>query len=410
MTDISYYQPHHLYSGPTYRDRANMSIAHGALTNSKRPESFIDGVYPTHIAKGEGAYAIMSDGKRYVDFIGANGTALFGYADPLINAAIKKQLADGTLFSLGSTTEVHAAERFQQAIPFIQRLRFLKTGSEACQAACTIARAATGRSLILSEGYHGWHQEFTSLTPPAFGIPSMMGNDIEKFTDLSEINGDVAAVIVEPVQLDASIERKKWLYKLREVCTQHGVVLIFDEIITGFRFPKLCVANYFGVTPDLILLGKAIAGGLPLAVVGGKKEIMCADYFVSSTFGGETLSLAAAIAALDLLVDGRLDKLWVKGALWIDMFNQAFAKVNVRLNGYPTRGAFAGDDAAKALFFQEACDAGFLFGASWFFGFPHQEIDCKNEMEAIAWKISQGLSTLRGQMPRSPFANRARSQ
>lgn len=392
-----------------WRDRANEAIAHGALTNSKRAASFVDGVYPTHLVRGEGVYVWDSEGKRYTDYIGANGTNLFGYGHPIIGSAIRRQFSQGALMSLGTVAEVRAAERVKSVVPFIERLRFLKTGSEACSAACTIARAATGRDLILSEGYHGWHQEFTSLTPPRHGIPANMELSIDKLAGLEAITESVAAVIVEPVQLDYSKARIKWLHDLRDRCTKTGTVLIFDEIITGFRFPKYCVAAWSGVTPDLILLGKAIGGGLPLAIVGGKRAIMEADYFVSSTFAGETLSLAACEASIDLLQKTPIDTLWNHGQQWLDKFN-AQAPELVRVEGYPTRGAFKGEPLAIALFWQEACGAGVLFGASWFYSFPHIDLNTFDTLESILWKIKHQPPRLKGLPPQSPFANRARSQ
>jgi glutamate-1-semialdehyde 2,1-aminomutase len=190
-------------------------------------------------------------------------------------------------------------------------------------------------------------------------------------------------------------------------------VLIFDEVITGFRVPKFTVAHWTGVRPDLICLGKAIGGGLPLALVGGSKAIMeCEDeYFVSSTFAGDTLALTAAKQFVDImLTKAKIQDLWESGEKFLARFNQILPE-KIKIEGYPTRGVFTGDQEFKTLLFQEACLAGILLGPSWFYSFPH--MDCENvvnTLEGIIWKIKRGGVTLKGEPPRSPFAQKVRTQ
>lgn len=395
-----------------YHKRAQSVIAHGALTNSKRPETFIKGVYPTHLARGKGAFVWDTNGQRYLDLIGANGTSLFGYAWEGILQAVNFQHRLGSLLSLGSKLEVEAAEKLQQLFPFVKRLRFLKTGSEACSAALTIARAATGRKGVLSMGYHGWHQEFTSLTKPAHGIPQYdHERHIYKWDgNLDTIDRSYAAVIIEPVELDWSDDRRRFLQELREHCMETQTVLIFDEVITGFRFPRYSVSEWAKIRPDLIILGKAMAGGLPLAVVGGQEDIMeCEDeYFVSSTYAGDTLALAAFVRTCDALINEfRIDELWAEGQNFIDHFNLCAEGLDLRAIGYPTRGVFQGAD--RDLFYQEACKAGVLVGPSWFYNFAHMEHDFDGTMQEILWKVKQ-RPKLMGESSRSPFASQLRSQ
>jgi glutamate-1-semialdehyde 2,1-aminomutase len=276
-----------------WQQRASQSIAHSALTNSKRPSCFVNGVYPTHVKRGYDCFLWDASGKRYVDFVCALGTNLFGYANRAINEAVMSQLANGALYSLSSTLEIEFAEMFLNYMPFAERVRVLKSGSEGCSAAIRIARAATGRGMVLSDGYHGWHDEVVSLTKPATGVsPAFYREwDISFYSrepsifaeiDLSQSLASVAAIIVEPVITDFSNERIQYLHALRKKCDEVGAVLIFDETITGLRFPKLSVAAWSGVYPDIIIMGKALANGLPISVVAGRKEVMEADYFVSS--------------------------------------------------------------------------------------------------------------------------------
>lgn len=392
-----------------FLQRAEAVIAHGALTNSKRPHSFVKGVYPTHLVKGKGCHVWDRAGNRYVDFIGGLGSNLLGYAHDEITEAITAQAKLGATLSLGTEIEVELAERLTALFPFVERLRFLKTGSDACSAAVRIARAYTGRDLVLSMDYHGWHDDFVSLTPPAHGVP--MARDWIARADDAPLGRDVAAVIIEPIVTDASEARIDWLRRVRENCTRDGVLLIFDEVITGFRYPGYAVAKHHGIEPDLICFGKALGGGLPLAVVGGRKAVMESDYFVSSTFAGETLSLAAAKKTLELLNDTkyRIANLWARGQNFLERFNATATGV-VQLEGYPTRSKVVGEPLSKALFFQEACRAGLLFGPSFFFNFPHMEVidEVISTVGDITTRIKSGSVELLGEMPQQPYAEKVR--
>ena len=332
--------------------RANASISQGALTNSKRVETLIKGVTPTHVTHGEGPYLYAVDNRRYLDFCCANGTNLFGYGHPSIRAAIESQLKRGWLYSLGSTMEVECAELVKDRIPFVRKVRFLKTGSEACNAAVRIARAHTGRDKVLSSGYHGWADDFVSLSPPACGIPAR--TFIESLTDLNQINDTIAAVIIEPIGTDNSQERIEYLRQLRAKCTEVGALLIFDEVITGFRWPGLTFSKDSAIHPDIICLGKAMASGLPLACVGLAEHIGDGkEWFVSSTAAGELLSLAVFKKTCEMLHNKyKIDRLWHEGKQFLDGFNQLWPE-KLKLEGYPTRGVFTGDLMVKALFFQE---------------------------------------------------------
>ncbi len=389
-------------------DRSRACIAQGALTNSKRPETFVEGVYPTHVTHGEGAYVYDVDGRKYFDFICGLGSNLFGYDDYYVGSNHTR----GS-YSLGSTLEVMVAERLKELFPFVDKMKFLKTGTEACNAAIRIARAWTGRDLIISEGYHGWGDTFISLDAPAAGIP----NSDQRIVKLDEATPyaweTAAAVIVEPVMIDYSPTRRQWLEAIREKCTKHGVMLIFDEVITGFRFPKFSVARHWSITPDLICLGKAFANGLPLSVVAGKAAVMDNPaYFVSSTFAGDMASLAAARMVMSLLATENcsMNELWNKGQDWLDRFNEIWPE-KIWLEGYPTRAAFKGDDMVKALFWQEAVRAGILFGPSWFFNFPMAQMDLSVQLQSlkeILCKIKNGQVKLEGKMPVPPKAQMMR--
>jgi glutamate-1-semialdehyde 2,1-aminomutase len=397
------------YNGSELNNRAERSIAHGALTNSKRPSAFVRGVYPTHVRHGHGAILRDVDGNRYIDTICGLGTNLFGYGNPRVERAVTQAIqSGGSVFSLSSETEVEIAEMMKETFPFLERVRFLKSGSEGCTAAVRIARAFTGRDWIISEGYHGWHDEFVSLTPPAKGVTGRFDTETMPDGDLGE---DLAAVIVEPVITDISNDRRQRLQRLREQCDKKGTLLIFDETITAYRFPGFCVARHWNILPDLWIGGKAIAAGLPLSVVGGRADVMEADYFVSSTWAGDRLALAAARVACDL-VHGTFkpDDLWLYGQEFLARFNDVTP--SVQADGYPTRGIWKfSTEMMKALWFQEMCKAGVLVGPSWFYNkFIHNELDNLISIhQGVIRKIQEGKCRVEGDPPRSPFAERVRN-
>lgn len=446
-----------------YQKRAMSAIAQGALTNSKRPECLVKGVYPTHAIKGHGGHLYDTQGKAYVDFICGLGSNILGYGNEEVARSIYQRALLGCTLSIATPLEVEVSEKVKEIFPFIDRLKFLKTGSESCIAAIKIARAYQGisrdteetdfydriykmvgatenhlkivgdrpkglptmsravamasngtsnnkvKTLILSDGYHGWSDHFVSLTSPHLGVP--YDQNILPLTGNEDLIPNAACVIVEPVITDHSETRIEWLRELRKKCTGNNTILIFDEVITGFRFPRFSVSNYYGIYPDLICLGKAMANGMPISVVGGRKDIMeCGEYFVSSTFAGETVSLAAALKTMTLLqTKFFLDRLWEKGELFQKRFNETCLGV-VQIEGYPTRGILKGDPMQKALFMQEACFAGILFGPSFFFNFGH--IDLMDQVLStcsdIVTRIKTGQVELMGEMPTSPFAQKMR--
>lgn len=396
------------YSEYDYKTRAKEKIAQGALTNSKRPSCFVEGVYPQTAISGSGIYLTCTNKRRYIDFICGLGTNLLGYGNTLVSRAIERELKNGACLSLSSTLEVHLADMISEKFSFIDTMKFMKTGSDACLAAVKIARSATGRKKILSSGYHGWGDIFTSLTPPADGVE--MFHNIRQLVSVSDIDETTAAVIVEPIELEDSTSRRQWLQSVRDACTRHKALLIFDEIITALRVPKLSVAKYYGIHPDMIVLGKALGNGLPITLVGGSRDLMHeTPYFVSGTFFGERYSIAAAIEVLRIVGSRDMNQLWAKGQEFINRFNSIDSSA-VTLKGYPTRSSFEGDPYLKALFFQEACKAGILLGPSFFFTFDHIHVmdQVLSTFEDIFRKMQTETMTLQGKLPIRPYSQEVR--
>ena len=385
-------------------------IGQGCLTNSKHENSFVKGVYPKTVKGGRCSTLIDSNGKEYIDFICGLGTNLFGYGNHFINSAIMNGIQSGISHSLPTHFEGIAAERLCELFPWVDKFKFLCTGSDACMASVRMARSYTKRLKVLVEGYHGIADMFVSLTPPAEGIAPHP--DIRLLRDLNDIGKDIAAVIVEPVITDCSEERIKWLKDLREKCTENGVVLIFDEVITGFRYKNFSVARNYGVFPDLMCLGKAIGSGIPISAVAGRKDLLDGNYFISSTNAGSVAGLSAAIAAVDLLTgssDYNINRLWESGQVFMNRFNKITPEIQIE--GYPTRGAFKGDLLKRSLLFQECCKSGVLFGPSWFFNFSHvNDTDTVIDICSSSWaRIERGEIELEGELPQSPYAERVRN-
>ncbi|MBN1280621.1 MAG: aspartate aminotransferase family protein [Candidatus Thermoplasmatota archaeon] len=286
-------------------------IMDGTQLYSKMASVGVKGVSPVYFVKADGVYAWDYEGNRYIDYTMGLGPCFVGYNNPKVKKAIQDQLEIGTIFSLPNPLEIKAAETLIDIIPCAEMVRFMKSGSEATQAAVRIARAYTGRELIIKGHYHGWHEWCLADTTKNGGIPKaykdtvfeVKYNDIDTVKTLFEQHKNkIACVIIEPMETE--LPKDNYLQKLRELTIQNGALLIYDEVVTGFRFALGGAQEYFGVIPDLAVFGKAMGGGLPLSAVVGKKEIMQKakeKIFVSSTFGGEMLSLAAFLAVVDIL-------------------------------------------------------------------------------------------------------------
>jgi len=315
--------------------RALEVIPLGSQTFSKSHQQFVRGACPQLLRSGKGARVVDVDGNSYIDYVLGLMPIVLGYCDPDVDRAIVDQLGRGITFSLPTELEADLAERLVRIIPCAEKVRFGKNGSDATSAAIRLARAATGRDRVLACGYHGWHDWYIGTTSRSAGIPpglrdltrTVPYNNAEAVADILRKDPDgYAAVILEPVGV--AEPAPGYLEALREITARYGVLLVFDEIVTGFRVHLGGAQAHYGVTPDLACFGKAMANGMPIsAVVGGAKIMgVMDDIFFSGTFGGEALSLAAAIATIDKLERedgvGRLKRL---GARLIAATNERIA-------------------------------------------------------------------------------------
>jgi len=384
--------------------RARRVVPGASQTLSKGPGMFVEGAYPAFLERGRGCRVWDVDGHEYVDYILGLASITLGYAYPAVSDAVARQLERGSIFSLPHPLEVEVSERLVEIIPCAEMVRFVKTGSEADAAAVRVARAATGRDEILVCGYAGWHDWYAITTPRSKGIPKDFSRLVLPFeyndpasleAALAEHHGRVAAVIMEPVLLDAPAPG--FLAGVKAAAHRHGALLIFDEIVSGFRWAVGGAQEYFGVVPDLATFGKGMANGLPLAAVVGRAELMREfdDVFVSSTFGGDTLALAACLATLDEYKRKPvIEHLWRVGRRFQDGFSALAARLGVpaRAIGYPVHPKIVIDHGSPeaqrllmSLFLQESAARGVIFHFAGFnMSYSHADGDVDETLAACA--------------------------
>ena len=288
-----------------YARAAGLVPAH-TQTLAKGPTQFVRGFAPKYARRGQGGHLWDVDGNEYIDYVMGVGPISLGYACPPVDEAICLQLEEGITFSLMHPLEVEVAEMLRGLIPGAESVRFAKTGADVTSAAVRLARAFTGRQKVLCCGYHGWHDWYIGVTDRSAGVPPPV-QDLTytiDYNDLASVEAaldeDVACVILEPVTFEEP--RDGFLHELARLCRANGTLLIFDEMWTGFRIALGGAQERYGVTADLACFSKAIANGMPLAALTGRRDVMALlekDVFFFSTFGGETLSLAAAKATLE---------------------------------------------------------------------------------------------------------------
>lgn len=374
-------------------------------TLAKGPSQWIKGIAPKYLVKGKGSHVWDVDGNEYIDYMMGVGPLSLGYAYPKVDEAIKKQLEDGITFSMMHPLEVEVAEMIREIIPNAEAIRYSKTGADATSAAVRLARAYTGKNKILCCGYHGWHDWYIAVTARNHGIPEAVQalsftfnyNDIDSVK--KSIDDDVAAIILEPVVFNEP--KDNFLQKLSELCEQKGIVLIFDEMWTGFRMALGGAQEYFGITPDLATYSKAVANGMPISVLTGKRKIMdLADeeIFFYTTFGGEALSLAAVKATIEELRDKNVPKfLNDQGAKLKNGYNAIVNKLGVDFTGvigynWRSMAIFnekAGDPLLqKSLMQQEMIRRGVLWQGFHNMSFSHSDSDVDYTLQALEESLS----------------------
>jgi glutamate-1-semialdehyde 2,1-aminomutase len=306
--------------------RAQRSIP-GGVNSPVRAFRSVGGT-PRFIARGQGPYLWDADGRRYIDLVGSWGPMIVGHAHPAVLEAIAQAARNGLSFGAPTEAEVEFAERIVRMLPSIEQVRLVSSGTEATMSAIRLARGATGRSkLIKFEGcYHG-HADSLLVKAGSgaltFGNPSSAGvppetaqhtivldyNDCQQLEEaFARLGAQIACVIVEPIAGNMNLVRAsdEFLQTMRRLCTAHGAVLIFDEVMTGFRVALGCAQSLYGIVPDLTTLGKVIGGGMPLAAFGGRRDLMAqlaplGPVYQAGTLSGNPVAVACGRATLELV-------------------------------------------------------------------------------------------------------------
>ncbi|MBQ3205701.1 MAG: glutamate-1-semialdehyde 2,1-aminomutase [Peptococcaceae bacterium] len=388
------------------------------------------GDYPVFIERGEGAYLYDVDGNKYVDYICSWGPLLLGHQPEAVSKAVMEALTKGSTYGAPTGIEVEMAKKIVDAVPSVEMVRMVSSGTEATMSALRLARGYTGRNKIVKfEGcYHG-HADHLLIKAGSgaltFGVPSSPGvpesiasetltahyNDIDSVKALfAQYPDQIAAVIVEPIagNMGLVLPKEGFLEGLREVTAEHGALLIFDEVISGFRASFGGAQKVYNVMPDLTCMGKIIGGGLPVGAYGGKKEIMMhvapvGPVYQAGTLSGNPLAMAAGMAILDELakpgvyeeieaktkklvqgLQAAADKAGVKIAL-----NQSASLFTIFFTETPVdsyKAAMTSNTEQFKVFFQAMLGQGFYLPPSqfecWFVSQAHSDEDIENTIKA----------------------------
>ena len=304
-----------------------LELLPGGVNSPVRAFKSVGGA-PFFTARADGPYLWDVEGRRYIDYVGSWGPMIVGHNHPTVRAAVERAIANGLSFGTPCEAEITMAETITRLVPSIEMVRMVNSGTEATMSAIRLARGFTGRSRIVKfEGcYHGHGDAFlvkagsgalTFGTPTSPGVPAALAdltltlpfNDFEAATRLFDDAGaDIAGLIVEPVpgNMNCIPPREGYLQHLRELCTRHGALLIFDEVMTGFRVALGGAQAHYGITPDLTTLGKIIGGGMPVGAYGGRRDIMqriapAGPIYQAGTLSGNPVAMAAGLAMLELV-------------------------------------------------------------------------------------------------------------
>lgn len=408
-----------------------LDVIVGGVNSPSRSFKAVGGGAPVFMKRAEGAYFYDEDGNRYIDYLAAFGPIILGHAHPAVTQAIQETAQDGVLYGTPTSKEVEFATMLREAIPSMEQIRFVNSGTEAVMTTIRLARAYTGRNKILKFAgcYHG-HSDLVLVAagsgPSTLGIPDSAGiptsiaqevitvpyNDIPALQEALDKWGDqIAGVLVEPLVGNFGIvpPAPQFLEQVNELVHQVGGLVIYDEVITAFRFHYGGIQNLFGIEPDLTALGKIIGGGLPIGAYGGRKEIMdkvapMGPMYQAGTMAGNPLSIAAGIACIrELSKEGTYERLEEMGIRLEKGIRSAATKHNVQITLNRFGGALTvyftdqevtdydsaqtSDSEKFGKFFRLMLEQGIYLAASkyeaWFLTTAHTKQDLDITLQAV---------------------------
>ncbi len=339
-------------------------LSPGGVMGIRRPYNFVQGEYPIFLDKGYGGHIVDVDGNDYIDMLCAYGPIILGYNEPEINYEVIRQITErGFCFSLVQPIQNDFERRITEIVPCAEQVIPVKTGSDATTLATRIARGYTGKKMILRCGYHGWHDWCVENHGGVPGETLALTDEFEygQIDDLERKieahKGDIACIIITPVGHPGAKPiippPPGYLQAVRDIATKEKIVLIFDEVRTGFRVAMGGAQERYGVTPDLATFGKAVANGYPLSMVAGKREFMSvceSKVFVSSTYFPNSLEMVAAMKCLEILEREKVqDSLWSRGTRFLADLDRIVkdSHVPATVSGIPPMPYITFDQAAN---------------------------------------------------------------
>ncbi|ASK26829.1 glutamate-1-semialdehyde 2,1-aminomutase [Neisseria chenwenguii] len=414
------------------------AVIPGGVNSPVRAFGSVGGV-PRFIKKAEGAYVWDENGQRYIDYVGSWGPAIVGHTHPEVVEAVREAALGGLSFGAPTEAEIVIAEEIAKIVPSVESLRLVSSGTEATMSAIRLARGFTGRDKIVKfEGcYHGHSDSLlvkagsgllTFGNPSSAGVPAdftkhtlvLEYNNVAQLEEtFAQIGGEIACVILEPFAGNMNLVKpsENFVKALRTLTAQHGVVLIYDEVMTGFRVALGGAQSLHGITPDLTTMGKVIGGGMPLAAFGGRKDIMncispLGGVYQAGTLSGNPLSVAAGLKTLEIIQrDGFYENLSAQTERLVKGFQTAAQNAGVRFNADFVGGMFGlyfsdglpqsyadmanSDTDAFKRFFHGMLERGVAFGPSAFeaaFMSAAHTPELVDETVAVAGEVFAGMA------------------
>jgi glutamate-1-semialdehyde aminotransferase len=396
-------------------ERARELMPWGTQTNAKRPLDALADDMPLFFERADGCRLQTPEGAWYIDYRSALGPNILGYRQADVEAAVQAQMEKGVLFSMASPVEVEVAERMVALVPGLEQVRFMKTGNDANSASVRIARAFTGRDHLVTCGYHGYGDWFscgTGAAPALFesdftGVPAVLDTLVTRvaYGDVAALNevfaqrGDeIAGLIMVPYDWGENVATA-FVERARALTEKHGSLLIFDQVLTGFRLALGGAQEHFGVVPDLSSYAKALANGYPLSAFGGRRDVMETLYRVTitTTYAGETLSLAAAAATLDVMQrEPVIEHVWAMGERLRQGFDAAAARLGLDAHAYGLPPAVQlrfsqnaeQEERAHVVFARELYRRGIFASRPFLLSYAHQPADIDETTEAMAQALA----------------------
>ncbi|CUU08000.1 glutamate-1-semialdehyde 2,1-aminomutase [Candidatus Thermokryptus mobilis] len=385
-------------------------IPWGTQTNAKRPIMDYAGVMPFFIEKAKGCRFWDVDGREFIDYRMALGPVILGYCYEEVDNAVKRQIDKGVLFSMASPLEIDLAKRIVEAVPSVEMVRFMKNGVDANACNIRLARAFTGRDKIIRCGYNGYHDWFMTGIK-GNGVPEILSSYVYevRYGDLDEVEKilkrdahNIACILTVPYDFNEDISGE-FPRGLRNLADEYNVILIFDEVLTGFRLSLGGAQGFFEVKPDLSSFAKAMANGYPISAYGGRRDIMkrLDDFVLTATYAGETLSIVAAIVTIDVMRRENVHETLFKiGRMLMSGFIDISSRIGVeaKIGGLPVAPFFLFNytDAKKNKDLQfilnrELFKKGIFVYDKWFISFSHSESDISETLDKFESALKNTL-------------------